>query len=117
MHVAERIQAHLRRAEVAPPDANTQYTMPSFRVGGAVRPSLACTTVADILSLVGWKCAGVVQRCVGATPPHLPRREEEAGETRTCVHGNERVARIARLRKPVRSFSSKSPLRQDMRSL
>ena len=50
-HVTASLQAYLRRAEVTPPDANTQYTMHSFRVG-AVSRSLAGTTVAEITPLV-----------------------------------------------------------------
>ena len=68
-HMAASLQAYLRRADVPPPDT-TQYTIHSFRVGGAVSRSLAGTTVADIMSFVGWKCAGVAQRYIGATPPH-----------------------------------------------
>ena len=37
-------------------------------MGGAVSGSLAGTAVAYIMSLVGWKSAGVAERYVGATP-------------------------------------------------
>ena len=62
--------AYLRFAGVPPPHANMQYTMHSFRVGRAVSRSLAGMAVAEIMSLVGWKSAGVAQRNIGATPPH-----------------------------------------------
>ena len=79
-HMAASLQAYLRRADVPPPDTSTLYTMPSFRMGGAVSRLLASTTVADIMSLVGCKCAGVGGSEVYRGYSTPPRREEEAGE-------------------------------------
>ena len=79
-HMTASLQAYLRRADVPPPDTSTLYTMPSFRMGGAVSRLLASTTVADIMSLVGCKCAGVGGSEVYRGYSTPPRREEEAGE-------------------------------------
>ena len=64
------LHVYPRRADDPPLDITTKYTVHSFRVGRAFSRSLAGTTVADIVSLVSWKCAGVAQRYTGATPPH-----------------------------------------------
>ena len=112
-HMTASLQAYLRRAEVPPPDATTLYTMHSFRVGGAVSRSLAGTTVADIMSLVRWKCAGVGQTYIGATlPSHGEKRKRESHEQ--AVHGRERAAHITRICETVRSFPPKRPLRHDL---
>ena len=74
------LQAYLYRAGVPPPDANTQYTVHSFRVGGAVSRSFAGKEVADIMPLVGWKSTGVAQRYIEATPPHHGEKKRESHE-------------------------------------
>ena len=107
------VQPYPRCSRVPPPGANTQYTMHSFRVGGAVSRSLAGTTVADIMSLVRWKCAGVGQTYIGATlPSHGEKRKRESHEQ--AVHGRERAAHITRICETVRSFPPKRPLRHDL---
>ena len=52
------VQPYPRCSRVPPPGANTQYTMHSFRVGGAVSRALPGTAVAEIMSLVGWNASG-----------------------------------------------------------
>lgn len=44
------------------------YTMHSFRVGGAVSQTLAGTAVDALMEVVGWKTRGVAQRYVGPHP-------------------------------------------------
>ena len=73
-------QAYHRRAGLPPAHANTQYTMHSFRVGGAVSRSFAGKEVADIMPLVGWKSTGVAQRYIEATPPHHGEKKRESHE-------------------------------------
>ena len=82
-------------------------------MGGAVSGSLAGTAVAYIMSLVGWKSAGVAERYVGATPLH--HGEKRKRESRTGVHGRERPTYITRFRKTVRSVPTRGPLRYGSR--
>ena len=59
------LQAHIRAGRLQ--DAGGQYTMHSFRVGGAVSQSLAGTAVEALMDFVGWKTKGVAKRYVGST--------------------------------------------------
>ena len=81
--------------------------MHSIRVGEAISRLLVTTAAAGMVPLVSRKYAGVGQRYTGATPP----RRERKRESRTGVHGRERVVHIARVREPVCSFSTKRPVR------
>ena len=74
--------------------------MLSFRVGGAVSRSLASTTVEDIYVSGGLEVRGGTSEIYRGYST-LPRREEEAGESRTSVHGRERVAYTKRVRKAI----------------
>ena len=87
-HMPASLQSYLRGAAVPPPNANEQYTMLSFRVGGAVSRSLASTTVEDIYVSGGLEVRGGTSEIYRGYST-LPRREEEAGESRTSVHGRE----------------------------
>lgn len=44
------------------------YSMHSFRVGGAVSQTLACTAIDALMNSVGWKTRGIAQRYVGPQP-------------------------------------------------
>ena len=46
-----------------------QYTMHSFRVGGAASHNMDGTTMDVLVEYVGWKSATVARRCVGVTVP------------------------------------------------
>ena len=58
--------------------------MHSFREGGPESLSPAGAAAEGIMSLVGWKCAGVANKYTGATRIP-PRKEEETRELRTSV--------------------------------
>ena len=84
------LQTYKRCARVPPPGDNTQYTMHSFRVGGARRSrSFAGTVIADIMSLVGWKSAGVAERYVGATPLHHGDKRKRESHEQAYMDANE----------------------------
>ena len=40
---------------------------------------LAGTAVADIMPLVGWRCAGEAQRYIGVTPTYSTTKRNESG--------------------------------------
>ena len=102
------LQAYLYRAGVPPPDANTQYTVHSFRVGGAVSRSLAGMAVADIMPLVGWESAGVAQMCIGDTPPNHGEKRKRKNHKRACMDANE-LPTLPEFAKLYAAFPRKDP--------
>ena len=57
------LQSNMSRAGLA---EGRNYSMHSFRVGGAVSQTLAGTAIDALMDFVGWKSRGVAQRYVGA---------------------------------------------------
>ena len=58
-----------------------QYTMHSFRVGGAASHNMDGTTMDVLVEYVGWKSATVARRCVGVTVPAAAAGMKRSRET------------------------------------
>ena len=65
------------------------YSMHSFRVGGAVSQTLAGTAMDALMAMVGWKIRRVAQRYVGPQPTQQADAVPRSGDRQAIPHGAE----------------------------